>query len=173
MLYKLLLALVVTVSLAGGMFPFLLEPPLSFATSMFYVSTPLGLFSVALSIFFFGSEAEEKLGKWRFVLLFLLAGAGSVLLQAGGPEGFAAGAADGFLGAVAAVDPYSTAVMRFIPLPAFALALLMIGFNFVALQQFGLAPLLVGLAFGYFSAATAQAARPPRPRQPQYASGRY
>ena len=166
MLYKLLLALVVTVSLAGGIFPFLLEPPLSLAASLFYVPGPLALFSVALSIFFFGSETEERLGKWRFALLFLLAGASSSLSQAGGAVGFAAGA-------VAAVDPYSTAVIRFIPLPAFALALLIIGFNFLALQQFSLAPLLIGLAFGYFSAATAIRQEPPRPRQPQYASGRY
>ena len=65
------------------------------------------------------------------------------------------------------------AVIRFIPLPAFAVALIMIAFNFLALQQFNLAPLLIGLAFGYFSAATARPPAPPKPAAPQYAYGRY
>ncbi len=174
MLYKLLLSLVVAVSLAGGIFPALLEPPLSFATSLFYAPSPLALFSVALGIFFFGGEVEEKLGRRHFAGVWLLAGVGSMLVQPAGEHGFAAAAADGFLGAVAAIDPYSMAIIRFIPLPAFALAILMLAFNFLALQQFSPVALLLGLAYGYLAASTAPPAKPAAPaRSPAYAYGRY
>ncbi|MFH1106377.1 MAG: hypothetical protein V1787_00625 [Candidatus Micrarchaeota archaeon] len=173
MLHKLLFALVVTVSVASWLFPFVAEPPLAYVTSFFAIRHPFLLFGCALGIFFIGGVVEKRLGPWNLALVWVLASAVPLALPALGVSVSPAVAGmGGLLGAVVAADPYALVIVfNFFPVPAFLGAVAVLAFNFLVVQEFQAVPLLVGLLYGYLAASASPGA--PQATPPRYAGGRY
>lgn len=113
---------------------------LTLLTSMFLHGGWLHLLGNMLYLWVFGDNVEAALGRWRFVLFYLLAGAGAALLQSvvfprtTVPMIGASGAIAGVLGAYLVLFPWSR-VLTVVPLFIF--------FHFVEIP----AVILLGLWF--------------------------
>ncbi|MCJ7443647.1 MAG: rhomboid family intramembrane serine protease [Methanotrichaceae archaeon] len=140
---------------------FLSERPWTIITYMFVHITFDHLFWNMLFLFFFGIELERRLGEWRFLGLYLVAGVvaalAQVLLIGGGILLGASGAVYGVLGCLAMIAPHLRLLLFFvIPIRIPFVVLLYALIDFVMMGSADniahaahLAGLFVGLVFGY------------------------
>ncbi|MBU1197786.1 rhomboid family intramembrane serine protease [Candidatus Micrarchaeota archaeon] len=169
MLYHYVLALVFLISIAGTMFPFLMESPLSLFTSLFFFSNLFALFPAALGLFFLGRGVETRLGSQHFLLLWILPSLIGSSLQASG-SGFAFDASASImalLGATVALSPMDLAVVEVYPVPAFVAAIVILMIHVFVTQDLNIVPLLVGLAYGYVALLTYHPTMPPQAPYPR------
>lgn len=100
-----------------------LSRPWTFITSIFLHADITHILFNSLGLFFFGVYFEQRVSKYQYILIFLLAGiignVGYTLTTSDPtiPGLGASGAIYGILGTVAALDPLATVYMGFVPMP--------------------------------------------------------
>ena len=103
---------------------FVWQRPWTLLTSIFAHANIVHILFNGYALALFGSILEEKVGTFRFITVFLLAGLASGFASTffyGAVLG-ASGAIFGILGALAVLEPFMTVFVYYIPLPMFVAA---------------------------------------------------